>query len=674
MKLGLGIDTGGTYTDSVIYDFESRRILAKAKALTTKENLAEGIIESLKNLSQNDPERFQSQVSLENIRLVSLSTTLATNACVEGKGSRGKLVLIGYDLQLLTELRSKYGLPEVGGMILVSGGHGQQGQVLSEPDWAELEKQVRSSVGNTDAYGVAEYWGIRNPEFEQEAKRKIRQWTHKPVVCAHELSMEVNSLRRASTTLLNAGLIKLIDDLLEAVKRGMAEMGISAPIMVVKGDGTMMSESFARERPVETLLSGPAASVVGGMELTGCKDALILDIGGTTSDLALIRDGLTILSDEGVDVGSWRTGTKAIRIRTIGLGGDSILSFDKNDGLTIGPRKAAPLSWLAAKWPKVRSELLAIRDNNRWHTLSLGEFFYLIAKPDRPGTVTESEQKILAALEDGPKSITALAEQIECSVFLLQTENLERRGLIGRGALTPSDLMHLTGDYCVWDAESARLAAEIMANRLKISVEQLIDKTYTGIVHKLYNLILEFLLAGHIRPQAKEFSKDAGSLMNMGFEKQSDDIQVSITTPLPIVGIGAPAHIFLDRIASSLGTRALLSENSGVANALGAITGSIVGEEAVLIKPRYENTGITGYGCHGSSSYFETEDYEEALAWARKTAFEFAREQAEAMGASNITVEVNDRSSLFEDTEVQLLMETVVTAKAIGNQAIFSMV
>jgi N-methylhydantoinase A/oxoprolinase/acetone carboxylase beta subunit len=663
MKLGLGIDTGGTYTDSVIYDFETRKILSKAKALTTKENLTIGIIQSLQNLSQEN---------LKDIQLVSLSTTLATNACVEGNSSKGKLVLIGYDRQILKELRTKYGLPEGEDMILITGGHGQQGQVVAEPDWTELEVQVRRTVQDTDAYGVVEYWGIRNPKFEQEAKKRIRQWTRKPVVCAHELSAEINSLRRASTTLLNAGLIKLIDDLLNAVTEGMASMGISAPVMIVKGDGTMMSESFARERPVETLLSGPAASVVGGKELTGTKDALILDIGGTTSDLALIRNGLTILSEEGVDVGSWKTGTKAIKIRTIGLGGDSIISFDKYDSLTIGPRKAAPLSWLAEKWPQVREELQAIRDDNKWHTISLGEFYYLITKPDNPDTLTDEEQKIITVLENGPESISQLANKIETSIFLLQTENLEKRGIIGKGALTPSDLMHVTGDYQAWDTQSAKLAAEIMANRLNISVEDLIKKVNDNIVYMLYDMIVQFLLSGHRQSNIHDLSKDSRYLMDLSFKNPYDDIQINITTPLPLIGIGAPAHIYLDQVAAALGTKALLSENSGVANALGAITGSIVGEEVVLIKPRYDNSGIIGYGCHGSFNYFETEEYEEALAWSKKTASEYARQSAQAMGAANIVVEVTENSSIYQDSKIKLLMEVVITAKAVGSQTIFA--
>ncbi|HPT78066.1 MAG TPA: hydantoinase/oxoprolinase family protein [Candidatus Atribacteria bacterium] len=662
MRLGLGIDTGGTYTDSVIYDFEAQEVVAGAKALTTRDNLSTGIIRSLRQLP-ND--------IIKEVGLVSLSTTLATNTCVEGKGGRGRLVLIGYDADLYQRLKGRYGLPDMKEVIMIDGGHNQQGQVAAEPDWTALEERIRETLDHTDAYGIVEYWGIRNSAFEQQARDLIRGWTGRPVVCAHELSTEINTLRRAATTLLNANLINLIDALLDAVKEGLCELGVAAPIMVVKGDGTLMSEAFAREHPVETLLSGPAASVVGGMKLTDCQSALILDIGGTTSDLAQVKGGMTVLAEQGVDVGSWKTGTSAIRIKTIGLGGDSIISFDKNDCLTIGPRKAVPLSYLALKYPAVKEELRKIEHENRWHTLPLGEFFCLAARPEKTYELTEAEKAIVAALEKGPLSRQQLSEALDVSMFLLYTESLERSGFVIRGGLTPSDIMHVTNDYLAWDREAALSGTRIMARRLNMTVDQLIDRVNSEIVRMLYNLIVEFLLSTNAGLKGLQ-APDARALLDMSFSKPCEDVRIDITTRLPIIGIGAPAHVYIDKVASRLGTVGMIPPHAGIANAVGAVTGSIAAEETVLIKPRYDRSGITGYGCHASSDYFETEDYDEALEWAKSTALMLAGEHAAAMGASNITREVRIDIDKYEDARVELLMEVRVVARAVGSRLIYS--
>ena len=120
-----------------------------------------------------------------------------------------------------------------------------------------------------------------------------------------------------------------------------------------------------------------------------------------------------------------------------------------------------------------------------------------------------------------------------------------------------------------------------------------------------------------------------------------------------------------------MGTTAKLTTHAGVANAIGAITGSI-GRGNRPGETSLRQYGITSYGCHGSSVYFETEDYDEALEWAENTAAKYARDRAEAMGASNITVEINQSKNIYQDGEIELLMETVIIAKAIGNQAIVS--
>jgi N-methylhydantoinase A/oxoprolinase/acetone carboxylase beta subunit len=660
MAYGLGVDTGGTYTDGVIYNFEEDRIVAGAKSLTTKEDLSIGISGVLDNLPQD---------LLKQVKMVSLSTTLATNACVEGKGSRAALFLLGYDGVLFEKLGQEYGMKVDGDIFILKGCHSQRGELVEEPDWEGLREKVLQLKDRVDAFGIAEYWGIRNPEFEIQAREQIRQWTDLPVVCAHELSSEVNSLRRAATTLLNARLIPLIDELLHAVKRSLEARDIHAPLMIVRGDGSLMTERFARERPVETLLSGPAASVVGGMRLSDQEDGIIIDIGGTTTDMAVARHGVTSLVEDGVDVGEWRTGTRAIQIKTIGLGGDSLISFDKNEQITLGPRKAAPLSWLAKDDPRIVEVLTRIHRENRWHTLSLAEFYYRIRPASEGIELEEEEIRMLEALAEGPLTVEELAERIDSRPYFLRTERLEFLGYIGKSGLTPTDLMHVRGDFTAWSGEAARLGAEILAQRLNFTVEELIDRVFDLAGTRLYALISRFLLERTWKKPAIGLKGQGENLMMMGYYPQGDEIACQMRVNLPLIGIGAPTHIFLPPVAEKLGTRCIISENAGVANAVGAITGSILAEETIVIKPNYEAWGVDGYSCHSSRSYHKTESYEEALEWSRKEARRLVARKAEEMGAqeTEIILECNEASGEVGGEKAEsILLETVIIARGMG--------
>jgi N-methylhydantoinase A/oxoprolinase/acetone carboxylase beta subunit len=149
MKYGLGIDTGGTYTDAVIYDFGIEKVLHTAKSITVKEDLSIGINNTLDQLPQE---------LLRQVKIVSLSTTLATNACVEGKGSRVKLILIGCDREIIEKYGWEYGLPAASDIIFLSGGHGQKGEMIEEPDWDFLKVNVDECKEKVDAFAIV---GIR---------------------------------------------------------------------------------------------------------------------------------------------------------------------------------------------------------------------------------------------------------------------------------------------------------------------------------------------------------------------------------------------------------------------------------------------------------------------------------------------------------------------------------
>ena len=218
--------------------------------------------------------------------------------------------------------------------------------------------------------------------------------------------------------------IPLIAEFLYAVKTILKLKNINAPVVVVRGDGTLMSEEYTRKFPVETLLSGPAASVMGAVKLSEKKDCIVADMGGTTTDLAVVEGGRIKFAHKGVSIGKWQTGTKSIMVKPVGLGGDSLITFNKYGELTLSPVRAAPLSWLSFRWPNALKEMKLILAENRIHTYSLCEFFYLVKDITGSPYYNEGEKDICEALKNGPLSIMKLCDKTDTSIYDLQTKRL----------------------------------------------------------------------------------------------------------------------------------------------------------------------------------------------------------------------------------------------------------
>jgi N-methylhydantoinase A/oxoprolinase/acetone carboxylase beta subunit len=213
MALLLGVDTGGTYTDAVILDEAAGRVLGKAKSLTTRADLAVGIGGAV------DAAMAAAGVTPAQVALVSLSTTLATNALVEGQGGRVALVFIGFDADDLT----RGGLTEAlkgDPVIRMDGGHTHAGTEAAELDLAVLEAQVAEAGPEVMGFAVAARFATRNPAHEVAARDLIRRATGRPVTCSHELSAQLNGPKRALTAVLNARLIGMIDRLVRPPASG----------------------------------------------------------------------------------------------------------------------------------------------------------------------------------------------------------------------------------------------------------------------------------------------------------------------------------------------------------------------------------------------------------------------------------------------------------------------
>ena len=436
-SLFLGIDTGGTYTDAVLWS-EATGVVAKAKSLTTRHDLAEGIAGAV------DAVLGTASVPASSIKLVSMSTTLATNALVEGQGGRVALIMIGFGEQDLDRagLRSALGTDPV---LFVPGGHDVHGNA-SALDLDVLDAALPALAPTVSGFAVCAYFAVRNPAHELAAADRLRERTGLPVTSSHELSAKLGGPRRALTTLLNARLISMIDRLVAATEGFLSDRGIAAPLMVVRGDGALVSAAFARRRPIETILSGPAASLVGARHMTGLDDAMVSDIGGTTTDVAVLDRGRPRLDPEGATVGGYRTMVEAVAMRTFGLGGDSEIGLD--DGglrphLVLGPRRLVPLSLAAhTHGEAVIAELeRQLRAPNPGRLD--GRFAMRTGVPERLAAgLSGPEDKLFALITSVPQPLDRL---LSSTAQLATLNRLVGRGLVHVAGFTPSDAAHVLG-------------------------------------------------------------------------------------------------------------------------------------------------------------------------------------------------------------------------------------
>ncbi len=289
-RFGLGIDAGGTYTDVALLDLTTGKVVVYAKSLTTRPDPSDGIRNALAKINKE---------FLPEVSMISLATTFATNAIVEDRGAEAGLILIGYD-------EKPADIPVTTRVLMVDGGHTVSGDEKAPLDLSFLRENLDSFLNGLEAVAITGFFSVRNSDHEHQAARLIRERHDVSIVLGHQLSMRLDAMRRATTAWWNARLIPLVRNLIRATENVVSEMNISAPLMIVKGDGTLMSVEMSMDRPIDTILSGPAASILGAKFLANTENALIVDMGGTTTDMALLIDGRVAINPQGAQVGNGR--------------------------------------------------------------------------------------------------------------------------------------------------------------------------------------------------------------------------------------------------------------------------------------------------------------------------------------------------------------------------------
>ena len=653
----VGVDTGGTYTDAAIIEASGHRVIASAKAITTKGDLAIGVAEAITRAVALLPQGLQPQ----DISLVSVSTTLATNAVVEGHGSAVGVVLIGFDAAMVARTGIAQAFP---GMPVesVPGGHDHNGDPRLPLDLEALEAALSRMAGKVDAFAVAGAFAVRNAAHEHAARELIVARTGKPVTLSTELSSSLDAPRRALTAALNARLISRVSNLIEAVQRAMAQLQIRCPLMIVKGDGTLALAESVVTRPIETVLSGPAASLVGAHWLSGLDSFIMSDMGGTTTDLGVLINGRPRVAPDGAELGGWRTMVRAIDVRTIGLGGDSEVLLGPQGKLSVSPQRIMPVALLGQRFPEVLAMLEAdLADVDGGNSMQ-GRFVLLPfgARADAPtGELSPREREVLLQVSDRPQALRKLAHSLSVQRAI---SSLRRKGLIQLSGFTPSDAAHVLGLQANWSREAAYLAGQLGARLREMKfptperTEQFAHDVWNETVRLTGRAILDTALGVKLSDQQLIDAVCSGNA-------QLGLATLSIKPSLPVVAVGGPVKVYYPEVARRLGCEIVFPEHCDVANAVGAAIGVVA--QTVVVRVAGDGSGL--FVLHSTVGTQQFSDPAEALRRATEMAREAARAAVLAMGAQAPEVKLSLQKTMLPNASSDTgLLEALITAEAIG--------
>jgi len=379
----LGIDIGGTHTDAVCV--RDNEIVAIAKVITG-ENLVDSIVGAIQGL----------HVDYGGLKRVVLSTTLSTNAIIEKKyAATGMIVSAGPGVNPKSFFLSD-------DFHLIEGAIDHRGREyipVRKDQILEVAEILKTS--HVQGVGVISKFSVRNPVHEKTMYSLIAdRFTY--VSMGHRMSGSLNFPRRLHTTYFNTAVMPIQERFVRSVKHALKELGITTRILFLKADGGTYSSSAADRLPVETILSGPAASMMGGVALKkNSGTTLVLDVGGTTTDIGILIDGVPILEPRGICIGGLKTLVRGLKMLSVGAGGDSQVHLS-GDGLGVGPHRYGPPVCMGGPRPTPMDALCV-----------LGEF--------ETGDLNKAEQSLSPLARQMNRKIPELAR----SVVAKMVENIK---------------------------------------------------------------------------------------------------------------------------------------------------------------------------------------------------------------------------------------------------------
>lgn len=662
MTLKLGIDAGGTFTDAAIIN-ASNTVVAHAKSLTIHYDLGRGIRNVLDRLP---PDR------LAAVDMVGLSTTLTTNAIVERRGMPICVLLAGFTNRQVERGKLR-DLLEEDPIVLLDGAHDPQGLEavpLNEDSAIRAIEQHRDSVS---AFAISGIFGVRNPAHEIRLRELVTEYSGRPVTCGHELSSALDAPRRALTAAVNARIIPFIRQLVEAVDRILESCGIDAPLMVVKGDGSLINKKTALARPVETVMSGPAASVIGASFLSGSDNIMVADMGGTTTDIAVVRAGRPAVNPEGAIVGDWRLMIDAVEVHAIGLGGDSEVRYGGGVGIAIGPRRVVPLSLLAQEHPDVVERLE--RQSRSIANPRLNKFIVRLYENEvLLKGLSEEQTEAWELLARGPVEMEDMVVRDRRKARALA--QLVRKGLGIYSGFTLTDAAHVLGYSDHWSRPAAETGARNWVAQMKrvygygnwpmddphAACREIIDT----LTHIICSKLIEAALPRRYTPTKKatlDFARRLTSLILGARPGERELIDVSFLRHFRLVAVGAPAATYYPDVSRKLGAKLTIPDYAEVANAVGAVMGNVIQKAEITITQPTQG----GFRVHTSDGPRDFNNLDQAMVFAERTAADVAGSLARHAGAKQVETVLSRRENRVDDPlDGSVFFDATVSALASG--------
>ncbi|MBO4551791.1 MAG: hydantoinase/oxoprolinase family protein, partial [Candidatus Methanomethylophilaceae archaeon] len=406
-------------------------------------------------------------------------------------------------------------------------------------------------------------------------------------------------------------------------------------------------------------------------------------MGGTTTDVGILRNGTPRLEKEGAVIGGRRTRVLAAEIATSGIGGDSRILVNGGQ-LSLASLRVVPLCIAASKYPCLLEKLKKVANMPARFTPGcldekkvMQEIEYFIKLKDIEGIyLTEDDNRFLAAIEKEPKSLTEAGDELGIHPYSININKMEEVGMIQRIGLTPTDILHGEGNYVEFNREASLYGIRHQAGKMKLSDEEFIKLAKQAVIDKIAKELLKKLMFEETGQMYTD--KIGNDLMDKAITgKMGLDFGCRIKLNKPIIGIGAPVSAYFPQVAEKFDTKLLLSEYSHVGNAVGAITGNIVESIDIVIKPKKGEGGSDDPRCTIFASFgtFEYDSYKAALAFAEEKARDIMSEAAVKAGADKIEIKTDLQEKKFGFDETyggSVLIEAKLTVTAVGKPKEFS--